>query len=389
MKIEFGEIGIENVTFSQPYVTSDSKNEITIRDLTINNKCELKLTIKDNDKHYLDESFEIIYQNSETLNPFYYQCGVLLLPITKEKQINCYYIQNELKYLKEDICNYEKSISQGKMNININNYTKNFIYYNFPEIINFFQSEITYISNERSKIILKDISKKNIEGSKTPSLFLLKEKLQFEQNNCEYLKFLDSYYLYCNISNEIISYFTKYEESPNIAEDDIFYYKLCGIQTSTNLTIIKLDETKYPIFYAEKFIIPNQNEYNSESLFILEGRINGILSENYTKDNSFSLFVNIAKTSSKIVQIIMNCSLNSIEKENEYFKAECKMEINPELKKDECSNFEILPYFIPNIIKEPYEVLFSEDFFVKNEHNGSNYSKVSIIVLIIYILFLF
>ena len=111
MKIEFGEIGIENVTFSQPYVTSDSKNEITIRDLTINNKCELKLTIEDNDKQYLDESFEIIYQNSKTLNPFYYQCGVLLLPITKERQINCYYIQNELKYLKEDIYNYEKSNS--------------------------------------------------------------------------------------------------------------------------------------------------------------------------------------------------------------------------------------------------------------------------------------
>ncbi len=85
----------------------------------------------------------------------------------------------------------------------------------------------------------------------------------------------------------------------------------------------------------------------------------------------------------------MNCSLNSIEKENKYFKAECKMKINSELKKDECSNFEILPYFIPNIIKEPYEVLFSEDFFVKDDHNGNNYSKVSIIVLIISILFLF
>ncbi len=52
------------------------------------------------------------------------------------------------------------------MNININTYTKNFMYYNYPEIINFFQSEITYISNERSKIILKDISKKILREAK-------------------------------------------------------------------------------------------------------------------------------------------------------------------------------------------------------------------------------
>ena len=256
------------------------------------------------------------------------------------------------------------------MNIHLNSYSKTFIYNNENiEIENFFQSEKTYISSSQSKIILKDISKnKNFNRKIVPSLFFSNEFKEFNQNNCEYLEFLDNYYIYCNISNQELDYLN----NPQIKDNSIFYNKLCRIKLSTHLKVFKIDETKYPIFYAEKLIISNKTEFNNETIFLLEGIIRGNLSEYNTKDNSFSLFVIIKKKSQKITQLLMKCYLNSIVKENVFFKANCKMEINSILKKTDCVDFEIFPFFIPNIIKEPYEVIISEEFLIQEDSSDKN-----------------
>ena len=370
LKIEFGEIGIENIAFSQPYIPNESENKVIIKDLAIHNNCDVKINIEDNEKKNLDESFEIIYKNSITSSLFYYQCGILSVPITKEKQINCYYDLNQFKLLEEGTYNYVVSKGLGKMNIYLNSYSKTFIYNNENiEIENFFQSEKTYISSSQSKIILKDISKnKNFNRKIVPSLFFSNEFKEFNQNNCEYLEFLDNYYIYCNISNQELDYLNNLQ----IKDNSIFYNKLCGIKLSTHLKVFKIDETKYPIFYAEKLIISNKTEFNNETIFLLEGIIRGNLSEYNTKDNSFSLFVIIKKKSQKITQLLMKCYLNSIEKENVFFKANCKMAINSILKKTDCVDFEIFPFFIPNIIKEPYEVIISEEFLIQEDSSDKN-----------------
>ena len=103
IRIEFGELGIENVAFAEPFIDNDGKErkEIQLTYSPFESKCDMKISITNLYKNDLEGSFEFIFKNTITSSIFYYQCGTIILPISKTKQINCYYEENKFKYIEE------------------------------------------------------------------------------------------------------------------------------------------------------------------------------------------------------------------------------------------------------------------------------------------------
>ena len=88
-KIQFGQIGIEKIGFSEPYIESNStEKEIDVK-FQFNENCKLKFNVEENNTE--DDYFEMTFMGVDSpYDDFYYQCGI---PKINDK--------------KEGVCNYE------------------------------------------------------------------------------------------------------------------------------------------------------------------------------------------------------------------------------------------------------------------------------------------
>ena len=369
MKIEFGEIGIENVAFSQPYIRTEPKDgQIVLETSSFSSRCELEIKEIDNKNNLIiDDSFEFFYENIITTDIFYFQCGVIILPKTKEKEINCYYEQNKLKYINYGPYAYQNYNVLTGNNLNIDIFFNEFDYYGAIEIkpVSSYAKQL-YFSSEGKKFLLKLIPQ-NEERISLPSIFPSKSD-HLALKDCNYFKFLDTYYISCSIKeSEIIAF--KYS-SQNAYKDSLFYYGFCELLT-TNVNVFRLDIKLYPIFIVEKFLLPNENSISEYSKFYFEGSIKGGLSGyNKANYNSFLTFVNIEMDSTNNnISIILNCEIYSIDELKKKFKAKCYIEQNKIiLNKKKFKSINILPYFSPYIARDPFEVIISDKIEILNEY---------------------
>ena len=73
VKIEFGQINVEKIGFSEPYIAgNEEKKDISVK-LNLKEDCSLKYT--SNSNIAIDNSFEL-YFTGESNDKFYYQCGI-------------------------------------------------------------------------------------------------------------------------------------------------------------------------------------------------------------------------------------------------------------------------------------------------------------------------
>ena len=156
-------------------------------------------------------------------------------------------------------------------------------------------------------------------------------------SDCDYLFFENNKYIVCNIKEFEVNYFKK--DFIDFNTNNLFYSKLCGIQKPAFFYIFQLDKTKYPIFYVQKLILPDEEELSFSSKFILEGKIEGSLSEyNSNINNNFSIIINIEMKSKNNISYIIDCSTNSF-KEITNFKFECRLNTKSTIKKNIVLNF--------------------------------------------------
>ena len=321
-KIEFGEINIENVAFSEPYIESEEDSEIK--------EISVKLSIRDdcrfeyigvNEDDY-NESFELYFKSNN--NIFYYQCN-------KDSYLNsnkgiCNFDLESYNFNEKGIYSYDYYKPLLKNNFfDIEFATdsdKHFYFYQYDILLNIYIGvNDYYISEEGSGIMLTYIP--SSDESKFISNIYINNDTNKIFKNCEAIMNLVDYnYIVCNISKDEIKYFDN--ENKNIS---LSYDILCGKKEAIPVFIHILDKTKYPIFRVKYFILPDSRSINYQSEFTLIVNIEGSIS-GYTNNISyFSSFIKIIRNN-KITKIENYCEIPEVLKVQNNFEIKCYPMIN-------------------------------------------------------------
>ena len=117
IKIEFGQIGIENVAFSEPYLEEEGKEpyEIKLKYKKMEGNCNIEISLEDvTDIEKWENSLEINFESEDKKTNFNYQCGILN-SVKVDKKLVCYY--EYMNWLRpKNYFNYKGFKSLGKDN---------------------------------------------------------------------------------------------------------------------------------------------------------------------------------------------------------------------------------------------------------------------------------
>ena len=356
-KIEFGQIGIEHVSFASPNidknVTVPVEVNVTLESLDIDKTCELK--VSGNTDTWKD-TLKITFQHQESNSEIIFQCGVN--EIVGNKKVNCYFAHsNQLN--DEGYYQYKDSSSLGKENtFSLNDFNESKFYFRGPQILEPISKEVEnqkyYVSQEGSMIFFKTNDK-----GKSPKVYVDSKIL----SNCkkeEMGEFGEYNFLKCVLNSKEINYFT---EKETIIQNSY----LCGDKKKkTNLKVYKLDKKKYPVYKIKKKI--NSFQCQKDKNFCMcqiNVKVEGNIPKEYNNNNEFAVLVKWEKNKDEEEYVKqMNCKTTTNTCSMEYVEGPFK-------------NIELLPYYW--IIKSdyPFEII-SYSFKL-------NFNLISILLIILMI----
>jgi hypothetical protein len=379
-KIEFGQIGIERVAFSEPYIKneSDIPKNVNISFVNITDSCELIISnISSIDEWY--DSLEIKYQN-DNKNDFYYFCSKN--DILNESDINCYYEKTQY-FLEKGFYNFNSWKSLGKknlFNLDLSFQEKEFYFFGYDKL-DILVSKDIYISKNGSAILLNYIPNEKDEEN-IPKIYssIYSNK---ELRNCKKIqskKDLIFNYIYCNLTEDEIEYFGDPSK-----DNYISYSVLCGKKIQTKLNVHKLDLNKYPRFTIKKIVMPNvygkylENEYyfTRYDKFQIYTRIEG--EKSYIKSIIINFYIlAIFNKNNKSEINMLSCYSNN----DEYFYLdEYQFQCNTFMYDSYGDDIEFLPYIFYNNINLPHEIIM-EDSIKAEKYSGSKYLDLCLILII-------
>ena len=244
-KVEFGEIGIEKVSFSEPYIPE--KNETTAKTIdakfTQKQDCSFEFNTPNEE---IKESFKLYFQNVNDPNSeFYYQCNLSPVGNKSKNEGICHYdlynIFEKKGYFKYK--NYSTIRNENEYNFDFSSLPKvNQFYFYGIDLIDYMYEYDYYISEEGSGIILYYESEDDLG---LVSKIYPNENIEASLSNCTIIpqKIEANYtYIYCRLKEEEINYFQNNEDLP------LTYDIFCGIKEPMNVLVHKLDKKKYPVF---------------------------------------------------------------------------------------------------------------------------------------------
>ena len=387
IKIEFGQIGIEKVSFAEPYLPNKESIPTEI-DLTFDSVSEYcKLNIKA-DIFNLNNSFEVNFEKINNNNNddvkekseiIKFICGKLKDQDNKES-LNCYC--EELKNYPQGEYQFKNLSSLGSENIFTDKGQtfngKKFKFTSFDLIFpTYHDNQLFFISEKGSKIIfsLEYYGNENITKYIYPSASNEKSL-----KNCQRLTFSKNTFVYCELDSDEIEYFNY----PNQASDNPIVYKShCG-KISSRTIAYRINKNEHPVFkvkrvYTKKGGIINKN-MEIKLVTNVEGSISG-----FNKNQEFAVFGKIQRDSFNINDVLYICQATkpeSIEKDHIII---CKANI-----KDGDFTFEYLfmyPYYIPLEFDTPYEIFINKEMQV-DELNFSKYLRNPIVLFLSLLIFL-
>ena len=95
-KVEFGQIGVEQIKFAEPYIEKNSTTKEIPTKLILNDNCKLKFNtdLEDTEEDYFEMTFKGI---ESPKNEFYYQCGINTIN-NKIESVCTYNLRNLFNY---------------------------------------------------------------------------------------------------------------------------------------------------------------------------------------------------------------------------------------------------------------------------------------------------
>ena len=373
-RIEFGQIGIERIAFSEPYIVKESeiKKNIVLSFDKITDSCDL--IIKNNS--LIDEwndTLEINFKNNNSNDKFYYQCNTNKL--INKTEINCYYENSNINLQKGsyEFDNYKSSEKNNVFYLDESFKYKKFNFYGHNEL-NYFISKNIYVSKKGSQIILNNIPNHNNEMI-IPKIYP-NIKSQIELSNCKKIelnKDLKFNFIFCNLTDLEIKYFDY------IKDNYISYNVLCGQKVETQLNVHKLNLEKYPRFTIKKIIMPNKVVFTRFDKFSIYADIEGKISFKENKIIGFYLLAYFDDIKYKEINLLECTSKNIL---GNLYDNECQFECNVFIYDSSAEEIEFLPYIFYNEINTPYEIIMESGIKAEKISSFSSYLKASLFLFL-------
>ena len=361
IKVEFGQIGAEQIAFSEPYIKDEGKTpkEIPVSFSSIDESCFMK--VKSTSSYDIwENTLDVNFTHSESQAEFSFQCSTISIP-HQGKQLNCYF--ELMNYLKnKGVYKFKTGQSLGSENkfvLDDSFQGQNFTFWGYdyfwPVFYPNFENQIFYVSEEGSKILFY-FETESEDQSILPNVY--GPNSQKPLSDCHRIQFdkegVGADIVYCNIKKDELDYF-----DGNIVSDiSTVYDTWCGKKNTTGTTVYKLDKTKSPVFRLKKVNLPktkNLTQYDIFNAFVdIEGNPKG-----YNKENMFAIYTNVEKDKKNKTYFTV-CNTGKYEETGKDVALNCS--INIETTEDYIlfDNVYFLPYTAPYSPRLPFEVIIEK-----------------------------
>ena len=362
VKVEFGQIGVEQVAFVEPY---SREHIITVPVSTKIDSLDGECTMKISNSGIFSwrDTLDIGFKNTETNNPFNFQCNKVSL-IDGKKNV-CYFEIFKI-FSQKGTYKYSYHQSLGEDNsFNLDYSSVNqFSFYGLDDYMPIF-SNYLFISQEGSKIML--LYSNNGGDDRYISPIFANINSVKALSDCNYFALDGNEYVYCNIKQDEVDYFDNYTSISN----PLAYNVLCGVKEEIGVFVLKLDTTKYPIFRVKSLLLPLENKISSKSTLTIISDIEGSLSAFKSEQVNFYSFIDVEVMEMNLTGII-KCQINNPKNIMKDFSFKCNLDIEDgsELPYD---NIYLHPLNMPAQVQYPYEV------FIKEKIKGEKIDPTSLV----------
>ena len=381
-KIEFGQIGIETVSFSEPDIRNSTESKeisINLESIVENTNCYINFTM-DSDDGDLENNFEVIFKNNRNEDKLYYYCGIVPL-MNKSSHICLLDLAHLGDFGNYELYDYSSLEKENKIKLINNKFTID-LSEHFTTILNSIsQKQRFYISENGSKILFisyncdECVLNRKIYPNIDSNPFEDCQQINFnniESSNPFYsVKF---YLVSCTIRENELGYFNYSYNNNNDPDKFYIFYYLCGLRLYLNAIIYKLDKTKYPLLRIKDLTLPNgENLDIQNSEFILTADVEGSISGFNSSNNLFFVFIDIENNNVKKTYEL-SCETNNIKIIRNY-TIKCKFFSNNK----NTTNYDsvtLYPY-VHQFDTQPYEVIISKSITKKK-----NIKMILILILI-------
>ena len=369
VKIEFGQIGVESVAFSDPYIPEEGVTplEIPVKFDSIDEECYLKVTTTSAYENWKN-SLDINFKNEKYSKEFNYQCSTTPIP-GKTRQLKCYFDWNNyFSYLGEyKFTGYNPLGNENTFTLDDSFNDKSFTFWGINEITSFWNFyQYLFISEKGSKIFFYYM-KYGEEGEKLNPIYP-NSKTDKTLSDCHKIQINlegeDNEFIYCNIKEEEINYF---EDFSSESDSPVLFDIECGYKENSYTIVNKLDKTKFPVFKIYELILPNKKRITESDELLLTSKVEGSISYFKNQDEMFVGFTNIEKNgvNSTFMLLCTTGIPTSIGKE---YNISCFINIEKG-KSLEYDDIYLLPYSLPYKIQYPYEIIINETIKGSSNHS--------------------
>ena len=380
IKMEIGQLTL--VGFAEPYIEKEEVSpveiEVKIRGQSLD--CRWIINYEQNSSliENWNDTLNIVYENIENKDIFQFQ--ISKNKILGKNKVTSFYEQGKLFFLKKGKYFFKSAESLGNENIFKVDDFKNasFTYQGVDNMVSIINKEY-YVSEKGSKIIFNH----KIEGidDSMPSMNLD----ILTPINCYNLKLSTNFEInlaYCEFDNESFTYLEE------MGEAGLNYDYFCGYPQESDIKIIKLDTTKYPVFRIIDLFWPEDVEITSKTDLVILANVEGSTKFYQNGDNSFYALIEIENNNKNKTGFIL-CSAQIPFQENNFVNLTCHLNITSE-EKYQYESLYLLPYSLNNKMDSPFEVIINETIKIINPIkpvSNASYLKLSLYLLGIIFLF--
>ena len=373
LKIEFGQIGVEQVGFSTPYIhkTAPTPVILPISLESFDEECTMKVSTSSYSGFWKD-TLDIGFVNTLTERPFNFQCSSV--NVLDDKKNVCYFEYWNF-FTDKGTYQYKYHGSLGDENIftvDTSLSKKEFNFYGFDEIYPIFSSEL-YISQEGSRLIFLTYNDFDDNNSLPP--IYANENSKTPLSDCKYIYLGGIGLVFCDIKEKELDYF---DDMSSTSYNPMVYNILCGYKLDMYASVYKLDTTKYPVFKIKKFVLPEEKILSYTTTFTLEAEIEGSLSAYKDEVNNVEFLIEIETQGQNFTSLIY-CELVHPGLLLKNYLINCNLDVEKG-NKITYDNIYLHPYNLPIIINTPFEVYIKD--MLKGEARSPSYSVPKIQVYI-------
>ena len=365
LKIEFGKVGVEQVSFSEAYFPEKEQNKTDVNIFFKKFDRQCNLIFETDMENKWNHSLQIVFQHLETKNNFNFFCTSYDFP--QGNEVKCFFeILNYYKPKGNYIYNTYKPLGE-QINFILDDSFKNkkFNFRGWDEVAAYVDdnNQEYFFSNNEFKLIF--YYRPECDDKEIPLIYANWE-VDNPMKKCEKI-FMndyqrdDHYLIVCDIQQDEMDYFYEYNPKKEDNYQSLMTFEiLCGDRDTTFTYAYKIPTDKYSILQVTDFYYHTEGKLmGSEKLLIYANNIGN--KEYSEKKRSFLSFIYIESDETEIgyYNLLIQCFFDTPQADNSKMKIECDLDLG----KSETVNFKsvsLLPYMMPYYYESPFEIKLKE-----------------------------